>query len=217
MPFAALICDLDGTLIDSLADLGESMNAVLAAEGLPIHPLEAYCHFVGNGVIKLAERALPEDWRAPETVAQMAGRMGEVYAANWAKHSAPYPGVPQMLDWAADQGLKLGVLSNKLDEFTRIMIPHFFPEVSFAVVAGAREGVPIKPHPQAALAMAREMGVPADQCAFLGDTPVDIQTARRAGMLAVGVLWGFRGEDELRQAGAQVLISHPRELAGVLV
>ena len=216
MPFRALICDLDGTLLNSLDDLGESMNTVLAQEGLPIHPLPAYRYFVGNGVEKLAERALPPDWRAADKVAEMAGRMRRVYADNWAKHSVPYDGIPEMLDQAAGLGLSLAVLSNKVDEFTRIMVPHFFPHTSFAVIAGAKPEVPIKPDPQAALRMAGEMGVAPTDCVFLGDTAVDMHTATNAGMHPVGVLWGFREAEELRAAGAAALIGHPRELAAIL-
>ncbi|MCB2226079.1 MAG: HAD-IA family hydrolase [Desulfarculaceae bacterium] len=216
MPFAALICDLDGTLINSLDDLGESMNAVLADDGLPVHPLEAYRYFVGNGVEKLAERALPEDRRDPDTVREMARRMRAVYADNWAVHTRPYDGIPEMLGLAVERGLALAVLSNKVDEFTKIIVPHFFPEFSFAAVAGAKPEVPIKPHPQAALGMAEDLGLEPAQCIFLGDTAVDMNTARRAGMLPVGVLWGFRGEEELRQAGAAAILSHPRELAALL-
>ncbi|MCF8033628.1 MAG: HAD family hydrolase [Desulfarculaceae bacterium] len=216
VPYAALICDLDGTLIDSLDDLGESMNTVLAAEGLPTHPLPDYRYFVGRGVEQLAGRALPESWRQPERVTEMARRMRQVYADNWAVHTRPYEGIPEMLASAAGRGLRLGVLSNKVDKFTRLMVPHFFPETAFAAVAGAKQGVPAKPHPQAALDMAEGMGLEPGDCLFLGDTAVDMQTARGAGMLAVGALWGFRGEEELRQAGANALLAHPSELAALL-
>lgn len=216
MRFRAMICDLDGTLVDSLADLGQSMNAVLAQEGLPVHPLPAYRYFVGDGMEKLAERALPPEWRQPDKVADMARRMRRLYEAGWANNSAPYEGVPAMLAKAAARGLALGVLSNKVDELTRVVVAHFFPEVPFAVVAGAKEGVPKKPHPQAALAMAGRMGVEPDACIFLGDTAVDMHTAGAAGMHPVGVEWGFREAGELIDAGARLLLSHPRELEELL-
>jgi phosphoglycolate phosphatase len=216
MRFTAMICDLDGTLVDSLADLGQSMNAVLAQEGLPVHPLPAYRYFVGNGMEKLAERALPPDWRQPAKVADMARRMRRVYDDSWTNNSAPYDGIPAMLANAAARGLTLGVLSNKIDELTRVIVAHFFPEVPFAAVAGAREQVPKKPHPQAALAMAGRMEVEPCDCIFLGDTAVDMQTAGAAGMYAVGVEWGFREAGELIDAGARLILSHPRELEELL-
>lgn len=214
--FSGLICDLDGTLLDSLADLGESMNTVLAADGLPLHPLSAYRYFVGDGVEMLAERSLPSRLRSPDTVQEMARRMREVYAGRWSVHTKPYPGIDQMLAQAREAGLALAVLSNKVDRFTREMVSHFFPKVPFAAVVGARSGVPNKPHPQSALRLAQDLGLEPGQCIFLGDTPVDMNTATASGMFPVGVLWGFRGEEELNQAGARRLLAHPSELAGLL-
>jgi len=216
LTYNGLICDLDGTLLDSLADLGESMNTVLAADGLPLHPLSAYRYFVGDGVEMLAERSLPPSLRSPETVAEMARRMREVYAGRWSVHTKPYPGINQMLAQAQEAGLTLAVLSNKVDRFTREMVGHFFPQVPFAAVVGAKTGVPNKPHPQSVLQLAGDLGLEPGQCIFLGDTPVDMKTANAAGMFAAGVLWGFRGEEELKQAGARRLLAHPSELAGLI-
>ncbi len=216
MKYNGLICDLDGTLLDSLADLGESMNTVLAADGLPMHPLSAYRYFVGDGVEMLTERALPPHLRNPRTVTEMARRMREVYAGRWSVHTRPYPGINQMLAQAQEAGLVLAVLSNKVDRFTREMISHFFPQVNFAAVVGAKDGVPKKPHPQAALQIARDLDLETERCIFLGDTSVDMKTAVGAGMLPVGVLWGFRGEDELLTSGAKWLLAQPSDLAELL-
>lgn len=213
MKFSGLICDLDGTLLDSIADLGESMNTVLAADGLPRHPISAYRLMVGDGIETLAERALPPGLRAPETVWEMARRMREVYAGRWSVHTRPYPGIEEMLTQAHQAGLILAVLSNKVDRFTKDMMRHFFPQVPFAQVVGARDGVPKKPDPHPALRMAQELDLDPAQCIFLGDTKVDMQTAVSAGMFPVGVLWGFRDAQELLASGAQRLLAHPSELA----
>ena len=214
--FRALICDLDGTLVDSIADLGESMNIVLAADGLPRHPIDAYRQLVGDGVEKLAERALPPRLRTPETVREMARRMREVYSGRWGVHTRPYDGIEQMLQGAHQAGLTLAVLSNKVDRFTKEIVAHFFPQVPFAQVAGAKDGVPNKPNPQSALQLAKDMGVDPAQCVFLGDTKVDMNTATAAGMFPVGVLWGFRDQEELLAHGAKRLLAHPSELAELL-
>ncbi|MCB2191997.1 MAG: HAD family hydrolase [Deltaproteobacteria bacterium] len=216
MNFRGLICDLDGTLLDSIADLGESMNIVLAADGLPRHPISAYRIMVGNGVEMLTERALPPNLRTPDMVREMARRMREVYSGRWSVHTRPYPGIEDMLAQAQKAGLSLAVLSNKVDRFTTEMVSHFFPEVPFDQVVGAKTGIPIKPDPQSALTMAQELNLEPGQCIFLGDTKVDMDTANAAGMFPVGVLWGFRDEQELREAGAKRLLAHPSELAELL-
>lgn len=217
MNFSGLICDLDGTLLDSIADLGESMNTVLAADGLPRHAISTYRYLVGDGIEMLAERALPPRLRSPEVVREMARRMREVYAGRWSVHTKPYPGIEDMLAQAHRAGLTLAVLSNKVDSFTRGMIRHFFPQAPFAQVVGARQDVPNKPNPQSALKLAQDIGLEPGQCIFLGDTKVDMQTAVAAGMFPVGVLWGFRGEDELLTSGAKRLLAQPSDLADLLV
>ena len=216
MNFSGLICDLDGTLLDSIADLGESMNTVLAADGLPRHPISAYRLLVGDGVEMLAERSLPPRLRTPEVVREMARRMREVYAGRWSVHTRPYEGIQEMLTKAHQAGVTLAVLSNKVDNFTRDMISHFFPQVPFAQVVGAKKDVPNKPNPQSALQLAQDIGLEPEQCIFLGDTKVDMATAVGAGMFPVGVLWGFRDQQELTQAGAKRLLAHPSELAELL-
>ncbi|MBU4566011.1 MAG: HAD family hydrolase [Proteobacteria bacterium] len=214
--FSGLICDLDGTLLDSIADLGESMNTVLAADGLPRHPISAYRLLVGDGVEMLTERSLPPRLRSPEMVTEMARRMREVYSGRWGVHTRPYEGIDEMLAQAHQAGVTLAVLSNKVDRFTREMVSHFFPKTSFAQVVGAKKDVPNKPNPQSALQLAQDLGLKPKECIFLGDTKVDMETAVKAGMFPVGVLWGFRDEQELNQAGAKCLLAHPSELADLL-
>ncbi len=217
MTYKAVLFDLDGTLLDTLDDLGDSMNAVLAARGYPTHPIRAFTVFVGDGVENLVRRALP----APEgstdaVVREIVPLMRAEYSRRWKDKTRPYDGVPEMLEALAARGLRLAVLSNKPHPATTEVVDHFFPAGRFDAVFGARPGVPIKPDAGAALDVARQLGIPPREFLYLGDTNTDMQTATAAGMYAVGVLWGFRAAEELREAGARVLISHPREVLALL-
>lgn len=212
MRFAAVIFDLDGTLLDSLEDLADAVNAVLAAAGLPTHPAAAFRSFVGNGVVNLVRRAAPaglSDAQLRDLV--LAGRAE--YGRRWDQKSRPYPGIPAMLDALVQAGVPLALLSNKPDEFTARIAERFFAPWPLSPARGAREGVPLKPDPAAALAVARELGVAPGEILFAGDSDVDVRTARYAGMFAAGVLWGFRSADELTAAGADALFATPAELA----
>lgn len=210
--FEAAIFDLDGTLLDSLGDLADSMNAVLRGSGLPEHPRAAYKRFVGEGVQVLAQRALPPGQRDDETVARTVAAMLEEYQHRWDATSAPYPGVPELLDALTARGLQLAMLSNKPEAFTRRIAERFFGRWPFAAVRGARPDVPKKPDPTAARAIATQLDVAPDQILFVGDTAIDMRTATAARMFPVGVLWGFRGVEELRGAGARALIAEPAAL-----
>ena len=210
--FAAALFDLDGTLVDSLADIAAAMNWALAQHGLPTHPEPAYRDFVGEGVrvlVRKASGAGPDDAALQEALL-------ESYRGHYAEHlldrTRPFPGIDGVLERLAAGGVRLGVLSNKSDAFTRQLVAALFPGHAFGAVYGERPGVARKPDPSAALALAAELGVAPQDCAFVGDTPVDMKTARAAGMHAVGVTWGFRGAAELRAHGAQALASGADEL-----
>jgi phosphoglycolate phosphatase len=208
----AVIFDLDGTLLDSLADLAAAMNRTLAARGFPTHPLDAYRAFVGDGVQKLAERALPND-RQQERASLVAS-----YQADYEKHlleaTTPYPGIPALLDGLTARGMPMAVLSNKPDGPTRRLVEALLGRWPFAAVAGERVGIPRKPDPTAAVELARGMGAPVAEVAFVGDTLVDVSCARNAGMRPFGVLWGFRAE-EVAQSGVTT-VRHPLELLPLL-
>lgn len=209
LPFRGVIFDLDGTLVDSLEDIGRAMDAALARFGLPGHSLAAYRMMIGEGAAVLAERARGG---AAVDVEALLDAYREEYGARDHRTSLPYDGVPALLTRLRDAGIALAVLSNKPDPYTQALVAVRFPDIPFRAVRGQRPGVPRKPDPAAALELAAAMDLPAAEVAFVGDTAVDIETARAAGMQAIGVRWGFRGEDELIAAGAARLLAHPLEL-----
>ncbi len=217
MAHSSILFDLDGTLLDTLQDLADSMNAVLSELGYPSHPLASYRYFVGDGVANLARRVLPGEAGRDETVVQeVVGRMRKEYGARWHQKTRPYEGIPELLEAARLRGAKLAVLSNKPHPATLEVISHFFPAVPFDAVLGARPQVPIKPDAGAALEVARILSRPPGDFLYVGDTNTDMQTAVAAGMYPVGALWGFREADELIAAGARTLVAHPRDVLSLL-
>ena len=199
----ALIFDLDGTLVDSLSDLARCTNEVLAENNFPIHPKEAYRLFVGNGVEKLIQRALPSAQQEnAELLATMVERMRTLYSKSWDQQSAPYPDIDALLAQLVIANVPLAVLSNKPHNFTVQFIERFFPSVPFTVVRGAMEDCPLKPHPQAALEIAERLCLAPETIGFVGDSAPDILTAKNADMIAIGVTWGFRDQAELEEHGA---------------
>lgn len=204
----AALFDLDGTLLDTLDDLADSMNQILRENGMPDHPVDPYRHYVGDGMLNLARRAAPAG--TPDAVVQaMEARMNDVYAEKWKQKTRVYAGIPGLLGAMTRSGLKMGVLSNKPDPFTRLMIKHFFGDRSFDLVYGARPGVPKKPDPAAALEIAGEFRIDPENFLYLGDTDTDMRTGLAAGMFTIGVAWGFRPVGELREAGAMAIIDRP--------
>ena len=216
MRYKAILFDLDGTLLDTLEDLATAANRALGTLGLPAHPTDAYRVFVGDGLRTLAERILPGEQRSAAQVDALVAAFEREYSRTWNERTEPYAGVPEMLDRLTGDGYRMSVLSNKPDAFTRLCVEQLLPHWTFAPLYGQRPGVPKKPDPAAALAIAVELGLDPAEVLYLGDTATDMHTARAAGMAAVGVLWGFRTADELRAAGARHLITHPGELAPLL-
>jgi phosphoglycolate phosphatase len=217
MSYKAVLFDLDGTLLDTLDDLGDSMNAVLAAHGYPVHPIPSYSEFVGDGVLVLVRRALPARVREDDAVVnELVPQMRKEYSQRWKAKTRPYEGIPELLDGLSARGVRMAVLSNKPHPATVEVVAHFFPGHKFDATLGARPNVPIKPDAGAALDVSRQLSIPPGEFLYLGDTNTDMQTARAAGMYAVGGLWGFRSAEELRASGADRLISHPREILALL-
>jgi phosphoglycolate phosphatase len=204
-----IIFDLDGTLIDSLADIAHAMNSALTAHGLPTHTDAAYRKFVGEGVANLVKRALPADRQ--ELFEPIMADYRVRYADAMTRQTRVYPGIEPMLLALQRRRLKLAVLSNKPDLPTNRLVQHFFPR-TFDVVMGERMGAPRKPDPQITLEILAQLGLRPGECAFVGDTRIDMETAIAARMLPVGVTWGFRDEAELRKYGAQVVLKNASEL-----
>ena len=212
MKFEAVLFDLDGTLLDSIEDLTDSMNIVLDGLGFPGHDAEACKHFVGDGVEIFALRALPENHRDQATVAQCVAEMRAEYRKRWSLKTRPYDGIPELLDDLTLRNLKLAVLSNKPEESTKEMVAELLSKWRFHPVAGARPSVPKKPDPTLAIEISQQLRLPADKFLYLGDTGTDMKTARGAGMFPIGALWGFRTAEELKDSGAEVLVAHPSEV-----
>jgi phosphoglycolate phosphatase len=208
----AVIFDLDGTLVDSLADIGESMNEVLAEMALPPHPLDSYRTFVGDGITVLACRALPPDRRSEESVAAAAARMGEIYRGRLTKKSRPYDGIERLLDELAARSVRTAVLSNKRHDLTVRLVSVLFGDRRFEAVLGHRDGVAKKPAPASAVEIAGLLGLEPARILYVGDTAVDMQTATAAGMPGAGAAWGFRPEAELTEAGATIILRHPLDV-----
>ncbi|NOX99768.1 MAG: HAD family hydrolase [Verrucomicrobia bacterium] len=213
----AVLFDLDGTLLDTLDDLADSGNAVLAAHGFEPHKVEAYRTFIGDGMSKLVERIFPPGVVTdPGVLQQRLQEYKEAYQARWRNKSKVYEGIPELLAKLAERGVKTGVLTNKAHDFALKCVGEYFGEHPWDVVLGQREGVPRKPDAAGANDALEAMGVKAEEALFVGDSSVDMQTAVNAGIRAVGVSWGFRGREELIANGASVVIDAPGELMGEL-
>jgi len=219
LPYRGVIFDLDGTLLDTIADLAEAMNSALAANALPAQPnVDDHKYFVGDGVANYVLRATPGDVHDDSALlAKVEADFRAAYAAGWDKQTRPYDGVVELLDELARRGMRLAVLSNKPDETTNMTVARFLGSERFEVIRGALPGVPLKPDPTSALTVAEGMSIAPAEMAYVGDTATDMQTARAAGMFAIGALWGFRTEDELASAGAAALAATPTDVLRYLV
>jgi len=206
----AAVFDLDGTLLDTLDDIADAANRVLAARGFPTHGKQSYRYFVGDGIEKLIRRALPAGKRDDDScVKACLEAFRDDYGSNWDVSTRPYEGVPEMLNGLASRGIRMAVLSNKPDDFTRMCVSELLPDWEFDIVLGQRDGIPVKPDPAGAHMVAARLGVTPPEIIYLGDTGIDMTTASRAGMVGIGAAWGFRNEGELREHGARAVISHP--------
>ena len=214
----AILFDLDGTLLDTLQDLAESGNEVLAARGFPTHPVDAYRTFIGNGMMNLVRDIFPDDHRPAEgeETEQVLAEYREAYGRNWQNTTVAYPGIAELLDALTEQEIPIGVLSNKAHDFTEKCVEAFLSRWNWDVILGAREGVPKKPDPAGAIEAATRFGVAPEDCYFIGDSDVDMFTAVNAGMHAVGVSWGFRSVEELRGAGAKLVLEKPGDLGSAV-
>ena len=207
-----VIFDLDGTLLDTVVDLANATNQALRQCGYPTHPVEAYYRFVGNGINKLFARALPAEHSDEENVLRIRSLFVPYYNAHNADCSRPYPGVVELLRTLEKKGVKLAVASNKYHEATLKLVHHFFPDIHFASVYGQRDGVPIKPAPDVVSDILQDTGVSKEETLYVGDSGVDMLTACYAGVESVGVTWGFRSEEELREHKATHVVHGAEEI-----
>jgi len=213
MQYKAAIFDLDGTLIDSLADLADSANEMLAGYGYTTHGVDKYRYFVGNGSRKLMERCLPAD-KAKDAafVDEALANYKACYDRNLTHKTTCYAGIMDMLQTLQAKDIPLGICTNKHQSAADILVGKLFPQNMFLAVIGDCPGLPRKPDPKKVLLIAEKMGVKPEEVAYFGDTSVDMDTAANAGMLSIGVTWGFRPREELVEHGAKILLDQPMDL-----
>ncbi|MCP5052393.1 MAG: HAD family hydrolase [bacterium] len=220
--FKAVIFDLDGTLLDSLKGIADSMNGLLEQLGFPTHPMESYRYFIGSGIKVLIQKAMPGEWHRgfgregskehEAAITELVAEFRKWYEVTWPRDTKAFEGIPQLLEELTAKGIKIAVLSNKADDFTKPMVSTTLPGFQFEMVLGGRPGVPRKPDPAAALEIIETLGVPPHETLFVGDSGIDMQTAVNSGTIPVGVLWGLRESDELQTNGAKHMIRKPNEL-----
>ncbi len=207
-----IIFDLDGTLLNTLEDLADSGNYILSKYGFNQHSLDDYRYFVGNGIYKLVERILPENKREKTFVEEVRSEFMTYYDQHKADKTAPYQGIIELLEELQQRGIQMAIASNKAQEAMDPLVEFYFPTVTFAAVFGQRTGKPTKPDPDIVFDILNKTNISKSDTLYVGDTAVDMQTAKSAGVKSVGVLWGFRPKEELVQAQAELIIEKPEEL-----
>lgn len=217
MQYKAIIFDLDGTLLDTLETISYYANQALEKFSIAPYEKDAYRYMIGNGAKTLIRRMLAgRNCETEEMFEKVYPTYISAYNSDTLFKTEIYPGICDLLKNLREKGLQMAVLSNKPHEATVPIIKNFFGEETFAVMRGAMEGVPIKPDPTAALDIAVGMGVKPEECLYVGDTAVDMETGKRAGFYTIGVLWGFRDEKELSESGADFIAEKPTEILTVL-
>lgn len=207
-----VIFDLDGTLLNTIYDLAQSTNFALAENGFPTHEVAEYNYFVGNGINKLFERALPEGERTEANIARIREKFLIHYDQHNADKSRPYEGIPELLETLDKRGILLAVASNKYQAATEKLVAHFFPQIHFAAIFGQREGIPTKPNPQIVEDILGITNIGINKTLYVGDSGVDMQTALNSKVEACGVTWGFRPIEELEQFHPAHIVHTPEEI-----
>ena len=210
----AIFFDLDGTLLDTLEDLGDAMNRVLENHGYPTHEISRYRIFVGDGMPNLVRRALPQGENFDEnTVQSMVQEMKESFQHHWKNKSRLYPGIKELLTTLEEEGYLLGILTNKPQEFALTTVEYFLSDWDFKAVQGYDPEVyPLKPDPTALLSLMKQWNLKKEEVLYVGDSDVDMEVAKNAGVKSIGVSWGFRGAAELRDSGADFVVDRPEEI-----
>lgn len=211
-----IVYDLDGTLVDSLGDLADAMNAVLQSRGYPTHPEASYRHFVGDGVGNLVLRALPQEVDPANIFDDCREQMKREYTARMLNRTRPYDGIPEVLAAFQHAGIDQAVFTNKPEPAAREMVGVLFPQFPWVQVIGAASERPLKPDPTGLIELIASHGCRNDEVWYVGDTNTDMHTGISVPVFTIGVTWGFRDAGELRSAGADLLVDHPRELLQAL-
>lgn len=207
----AVLFDLDGTLADSLIDLADGVNRALVQTGYPTHPVDAFKYFVGDGIPKMIERALPESYRSADKVNELKDIFLPYYSVHYSDNTYAYTGMPELVNTLKQKGFIVAVVTNKDQTMANEVVTSLYGDV-FDLIFGKRDGIPAKPDPTAALMAMEQLGVKPYECVFLGDSGMDVATAVNSGAVPVGELWGFRERDELLSNGAKYIINEPQEL-----
>ncbi len=213
----AIFFDLDGTLINSLSDLANASNFALKTQALPTHSFDKYRYFVGNGIPNLMKRILPENLQTEENVQKTKAIFLEYYREHFADYTVVYDGIKELIKRLKENGYTLAIITNKAQEMTDLIVKKLFDDDSFDLVIGKRDSMPTKPDPTVVLYALKKLNLNADECIFVGDSNVDIFTAKNSGMTPIGVTWGFRDAKELIESGAAYLIENPLELLNIVM
>lgn len=206
------IFDLDGTLLNTIEDLGHAANHALATHGFATHSIASYPFFVGNGVRRLIERVLPEDARTEANIDHLLVDFKTYYNEHNTDFTKPYNGITELLEHLTSRGVAIAVASNKYQAATEKLIAHYFPTLQFVAVEGQKEGVPVKPDPSIVFEILAKAKTPKADTIYIGDSGVDMETARRACVDSVGVTWGFRPEKELVENHADSIVHSPADI-----
>ena len=210
------IFDLDGTLLDTIGDLAEACNYMLSLRELGSHTREEYAKMVGNGILNLVKRALPEELRTEEYAMAARADFLDFYTANIDRHTRPYDGIYEVLCTLQEEGWSLAVASNKFDEGTQKLVRSIFPDIHFSAIYGNKEGFPLKPDAALLELIMKECDADVATTWMIGDSGVDIQTAKNAGVRSIGCSWGFRPRTELEEFGADYIVDTPSEILQIL-
>ncbi len=215
MKFKGVIFDLDGTLVNSLEDISDAMNAVLKGLNFPTHSYEDYQYFIGSGLRNLVSKSLPSSQNNENQIDKCLNLMVAIYRNACTNKTKPYSGMIELLDYLISINIKLSVFSNKSDELTKKIVADLFPNYFETAVGLSTESLK-KPNPFEALEISKNLGLKPEEMIFVGDSGIDMQTANNANMHAIGVLWGYRPEEELIAKGAKHLLNHPSDLIPLL-